>query len=288
VDDFMKNILRSIEFALEHPTKSHPPNKKRKLSVSEIVTLTLFQHFTGHSNIKSFYRHIRTYHGADFPHLPEYQNFVNALNDYSWLAVMMLEVFMKFLRNHDAPGISFADATKSKVCENKREFTHKVSARIAKKGKSSMGWFYGFKLHIVCNDLMQILNFRITPGNFDDRKGLEMIWNKILGTIIADAGYVGKNWQKKAQDLGKKLFTAVRANMKKLMIKAQHNLLKLRQIVETVFSVLKHRMNLETTLPRSELGYFAHYIWCITAYQIKKFFEFISSKRLHNNIPCLS
>jgi hypothetical protein len=81
VDDFMKNILRSIEFALEHPTKSHSPNKKRKLSVSEIVTLTLFRHFTGHSNIKSFYRHIRAYHGADFSHLPEYQNFVNALNE---------------------------------------------------------------------------------------------------------------------------------------------------------------------------------------------------------------
>jgi transposase len=127
-----------------------------------------------------------------------------------------------------------------------------------------MGWFYGF-------------NLRITPGNTDDRKGLEMIWNKILGTIIADAGYVGKNWQKKAQDLGKILIT-----------KAQHNLLKLRQLVETVFSVLKHRINLETTLPRSELGYFAHYIWCISSYQFKKFFDLLSSKRLHNNISCLS
>jgi hypothetical protein len=101
---------------------------------------------------------------------------------------------MKFFRNHDASGISFADATKVKVCENKREFTHKVAARIAKKGKSSMGWSYGFKLHIVCNNLLQILYFRISPGNSDDRKGLEMIWNKILGKIIADAGYVGKNW----------------------------------------------------------------------------------------------
>lgn len=105
-----------------------------------------------------------------------------------------------------------------------------------------MGWFYGFKLHIICNTLMQILRFRITSGNTDDRKGLERMWNMIFGLIIADAGYLGKNWQKKAINLGKHLFTAVKANMKKIMTEAQHQLLNLRQRVETVFSVLKVRL----------------------------------------------
>lgn len=61
--------------------------------------------------------------------------------------------------------------------------------------------------------------------------------------------------------------------MKKLMTKLQHQILRCRQIVETVFSVLKLRFGLETTLPRSELGYFAHYMWCLAAYQLTRYFK---------------
>jgi transposase len=138
-----------------------------------------------------------------------------------------------------------------------------------------MGWFYGFKLHIICNTFMQILKFRLTAGNIDDRKALDRMWNTIFGLIIADAGYLGKNWQKKSISLGKPLFTAVKANMKKLMTRVQHQLLKIRQKAETVFSVLKVRLGLETSLPRSPLGHFAHYMWCITAYQVDQYFNFM-------------
>jgi hypothetical protein len=62
--------------------------------------------------------------------------------------------------------------------------------------------------------------------------------------------------------------------MKKLMTNAQHKVLKMRQRVEIVFSVLKYRMRMETSLPRAEVGYFSHYILCLTAYQLKKFFVF--------------
>ncbi|EQA61964.1 transposase, IS4-like family protein [Leptospira alexanderi serovar Manhao 3 str. L 60] len=40
---------------------------------------------------------------------------------------------------------------------------------IAQRGKSSTGWFYGFKLHLIINDQGEILSFMITPGNVDDR-----------------------------------------------------------------------------------------------------------------------
>ena len=141
-----------------------------------------------------------------------------------------------------------------------------------------MGWFYGFKLHIICNQLMHILAFTITPGNTDERKALARIWDNVLGMIIADAGYIGKEWAQKARDTGKLLLTAVKANMKKLMTKTQHALFKLRQRVEAIFSVLKLRMGIENTLPRSSLGFLAHYLWCITAYQIKKYFELLIPK----------
>ena len=265
---------------MQKPNKNSPPNKKHNLTLAELVSLAIFRFFTKHNSWKDFYRFIKTYHQQDFKNLPCYKNFVSSMNKLSFLALILSEGFLSFFKKISKKSIKFADSTKLKVCRNRREFTHKVCKRIAAKGKSSMGWFYGFKLHIICNELMQVLGFTITTGNTDDRKGLEMIWNDIFGWIIADAGYVGKNWQEKARNLGKRLFTAVKANMKKIMTSAQHELLKMRQCVETVFSVLKLRMGIETTLPRSELGYFAHYIWCLTAYQMKKFFEFTFNKPL--------
>ncbi len=278
VEEFIKRIVENIRFALTSPTKNNPPNKTHNLSIAKLVTLALFRFFTGHRNWKDFYRHIKSYHKQDFPELPHYSNFIDAINKISFLGMMMLQGFMQFFREvTTTQDLKLADGTKLRVCEIKREFSHKVCKRIASKSKTSTGWFYGFRLHIICNELMQILNFRITTGTTDERKALEMMWNGILGMIIADAGYVGKNWQEKAQKKGIHLFTAVRANMKKLMTSFQHQMLKIRQNVETVFSVLKLRMGIENSLPRSELGHFAHYIWCLAAYQLKKFLEFFFS-----------
>lgn len=281
VSDFLKGIVSNIRFALERPGRNHPPIKKHNLSLAELISLAIFRFFTGHRNWKDFYRHLKTYHKSDFPNLPKYGNFLDAINKLSFFAEIMLSGFMNiFQKLTDINKLKFVDSTKLKVCEIKREFSHKVCKGIASKSKSSMGWFYGFRLHIICNELMQILKIKITTGAFGERKGLEMMWDNIFGMIIADAGYVGKELQEKARSLNKHLFTAVKANMKKLMTDMQWRLLKMRQYVETVFSVLKLRFGMETTLPRSPLGYMAHYLWCLAAYQMKKFFELLFVKPL--------
>jgi transposase len=281
VDDFLKGIIVNIRYALERPGKNKPPIKKHNLSLAELISLAIFRFFTGHRNWKDFYRHVKTYHQKDFPDLPKYGNFLDAVNKLSSFANLMLNGFMTiFQKLTGINKLKFADSTKLEVCRIKREFSHKVCFGIASKSKSSMGWFYGFRLHIICNELMQILKMKITTAAFDERKGLEMMWHNIFGMIIADAGYVGKNWFAKARGLGKHLFTAVKANMKKLMTDVEWQLLKMRQYVETVFSVLKLRLGMETTLPRSPLGYMAHYLWCLTAYQLKKFFELLFVKPL--------
>ncbi len=271
-DDFVKQILHTLHFAIERPKQNKPPTKKCNLSTSELITLAVFRFFTGHKNWKDFYTHISNYHRRDFPKLPNYQNFLKAVNNLSAVALIMIQVFCSWFKV-SLERLKFADSTKLKVCRNKRIFHHKVCDGIAKRGKSSMGWFYGFKLHIICDEWMRILKFKLTPGNTDDRKGLNAMWSNVFGMIVADAGYIGKNWQQKAQDTGKHLFTAVKANMKKLMTKMQYEILKMRGRVETVFSVLKLRMGLEHTLPRSPLGYFSHYLWCIAAYQFKQLFK---------------
>ena len=281
VDDFLKGIVKNIRYALTRPGKNNPPTKKHNLSLAELVSLAIFRFFTGHRNWKDFYQHIKTYHPTDFPALPTYGNFLEAINKLSLLANLMLQGFMQiFQKLTGINKLKFTDSTKLQVCQIKREFSHKVCAGLASKSKSTMGWFYGFRLHIICNELMQILKIKITTGAFGERKGLEMMWNNIFGMIIADAGYLGKELFERARNLNKHLFTAVKANMRKLMTDIEWQLLKMRQCVETVFSVLKLRMGIETTLPRSPLGYLAHYLWCLTAYQLKKFFELLFVKPL--------
>jgi hypothetical protein len=280
-DNILKGMLGSIKYALTRPNQNQPPIKKHNLSLAELTSLAIFRFFTGHRNWKDFFQHIKTYHKQDFPNLPNYKNLLEAINKLSVLASLMLRGFMNiFNKISGENGLKFADSTKLKVCEIKREFSHEVCFGLASKSKSSMGWFYGFRLHIICNELMQILKLKITTGTGDERRILEAIWNDVFGMIIADAGYVSKKLEKKALELNKFLLTGVRANMKKIMTKIQHQFLKLRQLVETVFSVLKLRMGLESTLPRSPLGFFAHYIWCITAYQFKKFLELLFTKPL--------
>ncbi len=279
IDNFIKQTLQSIFHAIERPSKNHPPTKTYNLSVAELASLAIFRFFTGHRNWKDFYKFVKTYHQQDFPNLPTYGNFLKAMNKLSSLAAILLQGFMNvFQRMTAKERLKFADGSRLRVCEIKREFSNKVCFGLASKSKSTMGWFYGFKLHIISNELMQILNLKITTATFDERKALEMMWDNIFGTIVADAGYVGKKYQEKARKNGKILFTCVRANMKKIMTKTQHQILRLRQKVETVFSVLKLRLGLETALPRSPKGFFAHYLWCITAYQMKKFFECVSIK----------
>jgi len=274
VEEFHQTILRSIHFALERPSQRRPPLKTRNLSITELVTLALFKQFTGHKTWKSFYRYIKTHYALDFPHLPQYNHFVEVMNVLSPYAVLLVGAFCAFFRRHTSTDqLKITDSTKLAVCSIKREFSHKVCKALARKSKSTMGWFYGFKLHVVCNQLMQILDCRILTATVDDRVALEMMWAHIFGLIVADAGYLGKQRAAKARAHGKILFTAVKANMKKLMTTWQHDLLKARQIIESVFSVLKLRLGIETSLPRSPLGYFAHYVWCLAAYQLKLFWE---------------
>jgi Transposase DDE domain len=276
VDEFLGSTVELLEPAIEKQriSNQNPPTKQRNLRLSEIVTLGLFRFYVGSSNWKDFYWHIRSYHSQDFPTMPSYSKFIEAINFSSPLAYFLCLSFAETFREAmplDEPKL--ADSSKLQVCGIKREFSHKVCRHIAAKSKSSMGWFYGFKLHIVANRLMQILAVTITPGNTDDRKGLSQIWRYIFGLIVADGGYVGKEFSDLAKTLGKQLLTGVRANMKKIMTAYQHRLLRLRQCVETVFSVLKLRFHLEITLPRSPIGYFSHYSWCLAAYQLKQFFK---------------
>ena len=66
-------------------------------------------------------------------------------------------------------GIYFVDSTDLEACHIKRVKWNKTFKNLAAKSKSTMGWFYGFKLHLICNDKGEIMSFSISKGNVDDR-----------------------------------------------------------------------------------------------------------------------
>ncbi len=78
------------------------------------------------------------------------------------------------------------------VCHNRRIHSHQVFKQIARRGKTSVGWFYGFKLHLVVNDCGELLAFQITPGNVDDRKPVPRLVKGLTGKLCGDRGYISQ------------------------------------------------------------------------------------------------
>lgn len=269
VFDFHQALLRKLPPSLPTPDREHPPTKRTRLPLVMLVSLILFKFFVGHKSWKDYYRYLKSHHhGVTIGLLPNYKNFMKNVHALVGYALVFLEVVRKYCKQ--GVNLQFADASALPVCRIKREFMHKVARGLATKSKGTMGWYYGFKLHLVTDRYGQLLAWRITTATVDDRKGLALIWDELTGMIVADAGYLGSNWQEAAADLGLRLMTGAKKVMKKLMIKWQHTLLKARQIVESVFSVLKLRLGMDTTLPRSVMGFFAHYVWCLLAYQLRR------------------
>ena len=102
------------------------------------------------------------------------------------------------------------------MLEEKKEI--KFLERLQKKGKTSMGWFFGFKLHMIINDIGQIMAIKITKGNIDDRTPVTELTKKLKGSIYADKGYIGPDLFKSLYKRGLKIITGIRKNMKNYLI----------------------------------------------------------------------
>ena len=87
--------------------------------------------------------------------------------------LLPMTIFIKKVLLRTCTGISFVDSTPLRVCRNQRILIHKTFEGLAERGKYSMGWSFGFKLHLIINDKGEILNFMFTPGNVDDREPLK-------------------------------------------------------------------------------------------------------------------
>ncbi len=193
LDDFATEFDAVLtENSISEASSVKRRNRKFKMSKSEVMTIMVIFHLKSFRNLKHFYLHYVVKHMNDFfPNCVSYNRFVELQKK----AIQPLAVYLKLFGLGACSGISFIDSTAIKVCHYKREKQHKVFKGIAEKSFGTLGWFFGFKLHLVCNDKGQIVDFLITKANTDDRQPLKdkTFHNKIFGKIYGDKGYLGKD-----------------------------------------------------------------------------------------------
>ena len=154
-----------------------------------------------------------------------------------------MTIFIKKVLLGTCTGISFVDFTSLRVCRNQRILIHKTFEGFAEHGKCSMGWFFGFKLHLIVNDKGETLNFVFMSGNVYDREPLKQgkFVENIKGKLYADKGYIGQALFENFFLNGIQLVTKVKCNAKNsLMSIADKILLRKRALIETVNDELKN------------------------------------------------
>jgi transposase len=165
-------------------------------------------------------------------------------------------------------GISFVDATKIQVCHNRRIGSHRVFQHLAARGKTSVDWFFGFKLHLAVNEVGELLNVHITPGNVDDRQPIPKLLQSLFGKVFADRGYVSQALTEKLlQDFGIEFFVKPKRNMKNRLMRLSDKLLsRKRSIIETIIDQLKNISQIEHSRHRSPVNFCVNLLCGLIAY----------------------
>jgi len=261
VDDFMLNFARHYQASQLKASKQR--DRAGHLCPSEVMTILIHFHQSHYRTFKAYYMdHVQVHLSSEFPHLVSYPRFVA-------LIPRMMVPLLAYLQSRygNCTGISFIDSTALRVCHPKRISGHRVFAADAKRGKSSMGWFYGFKLHLAVNDQGELLACCLTPGNVDDRKPVPSMVKRLRGKLIGDRGYISAPLTQMLFEQGLHLITRLRKNMKnRLMHLSDKLLLRKRAIIESIIDQLKNISQIEHSRHRSPTNFVVHLIAGLIAY----------------------
>lgn len=266
IDDFCLEINQVIDKNALQVNSKVVRRRQPKLSQSEIITIMVLFHYSGYRCFKHFYiEYVCKHLSKEFPNLVSYNRFVELKKRCSVAMILFLQ--MQCLGQ--CTGISFLDSTTIKVCHYKREKQNKVFKGVAKKGKGTMGWFFGFKLHIVINEKGDIVDFLITQGNVDDRQPLKdkTFHKRVFGKIFADRGYLGKELFEQLFVDGIHLVTKIRKNMKNTLMHIYDKImLRKRAVIESVNDILKNVCQIEHTRHRSFDNFILNLVAGLIAY----------------------
>lgn len=262
VDEFCKEYDQVVE---KHML-GNPSKRPSIMSKSEVITITILFQLSGFRTFKHFYIfYVQKHMKEEFPATVSYNRFTELMQQN----LMGMTLFLKTCCLGNCTGISFVDSTPIRVCKSKRIRNNKVFKGIATTGKSTMGWFHGFKLHIIINDKGEILNFTITQANVDDRTPLKKknFLDKIYGKLFADKGYIGKELMQMLFVDGLHLITHIKNNMKNsLMTISDKIMLRKRSVIETVNDELKNICQVEHSRHRSFTNFLSNIIAGLIAY----------------------
>ena len=282
IDEFDKNFEKIVsDHSLVRNTDLKQRNRKSTLSDSEVMTILILFHSGHYRDLKHYYiNHVKNHMKSEFPETVSYNRFVELQKK----VVVKLAIFLKMFCLGKCTGISYIDSTPIRVCHIKREKQHKVFKGLAQKGQCSLGWFYGFKLHLIINDKGEILDFIITPGNIDDRKPLSdmNLHKRIFGKLFGDKGYISKDLFEKLFIDGVHLITKIKKNMKNSLMLLQDKIaLRKRALIETVNDELKNICQVEHTRHRSFNDFITNLLSGLIAYS---FFDKKPSINLQEDI----
>lgn len=265
VDDFCKEFLPEWQ---KHLITQGVKKRQREsqLSASEIMAIYIHFHQSHYRNFKNYYLYyVCTHLKPLFPELVSYPRFVSLMKS----VLVPLCSFVQTLSG-EKTGIYFVDSTLIKVCHIKREKQNRVFKGLAKKGKSTMGWFFGFKLHLVINDKGELMAVKLTVGNMDDRKPVIDLVKDLTGKLVGDKGYISQELFEKLLQQGLQLITRIKSNMKnKLMPLIDKLLLRKRALVESVNDQLKNISQIEHTRHRSVWNFLSNLLAGLIAYALQ-------------------
>ena len=271
IDDFCNKFMPKYTKLLKNKGLI-TRNRNGMLSMSEIILiLVLFPH----SNFKCFkwfyiYKVMHGEYRSYFKEVPSYNRFVEQMSTGLLVLSRLLGYLMYYYRKQNI-GINFIDSTRLPVCHNKRTYSHKVFESFAEIGKSTMGWFLGFKLHMIIDAQGNILSVNLTKGNVDDRVPVMKLIQELSGKLFGDKGYIKKELTQELHDLGIILITPLKKNMKARFMPINiFDLImsKKRILIESVFHILKNKLQLCHTRHRSIKNFCVHILSVLVGYQL--------------------
>lgn len=265
VDDFMQSF-DPVWVGQQVASGLRQRRRSGQLKMSEIMTIMIYFHQSHYRDFKHYYtEQVQGQLWREFPHLVSYSRFVQLMPQ----AVIPLAAYLQS-RCQPTRGIAFVDSTALAVCDNRRIGRHRVFAGLAQRGKTSMGWFYGFKLHLVVNDEGEVVAFTLTAGNIDDRQPLPRLARELWGKLIGDKGYLSAPLAAQLLQQGLELITRVRSNMPPPLHSALDRLLlRKRAILETITDHLKNISQIEHTRHRSPLNFLVNLVAGLIAYTLQ-------------------
>ncbi len=234
-----------------------------QLSESEVMTILIHFHQSHYRTFKAYYtEYVAVHLRGEFPRLVSYPRFVSMMPS----VLVPLCAYLDTCRGR-CRGLSLVDSTPLVVCHNRRIKQHRVFAGLAERGKNSVGWFYGFKLHLIVNDQGELLAYTLTPGNVDDRRPVPQMAQGLFGTLLGDKGYLSQSLVATLLQQGVELLTPIKRTMKQRLVKLTDKLLlRKRVLIETINDQLKHQAQIEHTRHRSPTNFLVNVVCGLIAY----------------------